>query len=123
MMQDLRDAQLARNRASVLSGRTAKGHEYVLVPFGGAAGQHACAVARELGISQILHHPHAGLLSAFGIGKAEIERHAIAAVYEPLSPALVERLEPTFERLAAETSDGVAVEGVSRDRIATTRAI
>jgi 5-oxoprolinase (ATP-hydrolysing) len=117
------NAHMVKAIASISVARGYDPREYVLVPFGGAAGQHACAVARELGISQILHHPHAGLLSAFGIGKAEIERHAIAAVYEPLSPALVERLESTFERLAAETSAGVAVEGVPRDRIATTRAI
>src|SRR6185295_17922813 len=67
---------------------TAKGYdprEYVLVPFGGAAGQHACAVAEELGIRQILHHPDAGLLSAYGIGMADVERHRMAGVYRPLS--------------------------------------
>jgi 5-oxoprolinase (ATP-hydrolysing) len=44
---------------------------FALVAFGGAAGQHACAVARRLGIRTILLHPLAGLLSAFGIGLAE----------------------------------------------------
>ena len=44
---------------------------FALVGFGGAAGQHACAVARRLGIRTILLHPLAGLLSAYGIGLAE----------------------------------------------------
>lgn len=46
-------------------------HGYILNAFGGAAGQHACLVADRLGIKRILFHPHAGLLSAFGIGHAE----------------------------------------------------
>ena len=55
--------------------------EYILVPFGGAAGQHACAVARELGIRQLLTHPDAGLLSARGIGLADAVRHRVEGVY------------------------------------------
>ncbi len=56
-----------------------------LVPFGGAGGQHACALARELGIGRILCHPLAGALSALGIGRADITRFAEAAVGRPLS--------------------------------------
>ena len=47
--------------------------EYVLVAFGGAAGQHACAVARELRMPQVLVHPDASLLSAYGIGLAHFD--------------------------------------------------
>jgi len=43
---------------------------FALVPFGGAAGQHACAVAEALGIGELLMHPLAGVLSAWGIGRA-----------------------------------------------------
>jgi len=43
---------------------------FALVPFGGAAGQHACAVAELLGIDTLLLHPLAGVLSAWGIGLA-----------------------------------------------------
>ena len=38
--------------------------DHVLVAFGGAAAQHACSVAAELGIRQVLNHPYAGVLSA-----------------------------------------------------------
>ncbi|WP_319380916.1 hydantoinase B/oxoprolinase family protein [Thiomicrorhabdus sp.] len=53
---------------------TQKGHDlqnYTLVSFGGAGGQHACAVAERLSIQQILLHPFAGVLSAFGMGLAQ----------------------------------------------------
>ncbi len=50
--------------------------EYVLTAFGGAGGQHACAIARELGMSRILLPALAGVLSALGIGLADVTRFA-----------------------------------------------
>ena len=55
---------------------------FALVPFGGAAGQHACAVADTLGIDTLLLHPLAGVLSAWGIGLAQrrcIRRRSVEA--------------------------------------------
>jgi 5-oxoprolinase (ATP-hydrolysing) len=49
--------------------------EHALVVFGGAGGQHACALARRLGMRRFLVHPHAGVLSAWGIGLADITWH------------------------------------------------
>ena len=46
--------------------------EHVLACFGGAGGQHACAIARELGIKRILIHRYAGVLSAYGMGLADV---------------------------------------------------
>ena len=46
--------------------------EYVLCCFGGAGGQHACKVADTLGMKQIFIHPMAGVLSAYGMGLADI---------------------------------------------------
>jgi N-methylhydantoinase A/oxoprolinase/acetone carboxylase beta subunit len=43
--------------------------------FGGAGGQHACALARRLGVRKILFHPLAGVLSAFGMGLADVSWH------------------------------------------------
>ncbi|MET0180732.1 MAG: hydantoinase/oxoprolinase family protein, partial [Novosphingobium sp.] len=53
-----------------------RGHDvtrYTLACFGGAGGQHACAVADALGIGRILIHPLAGVLSAHGIGLAPLK--------------------------------------------------
>ena len=53
----------------------ARGHDvsqgYSLVGFGGAAGQHVCLVADALGVEEILLHPLAGVLSAYGMGLAK----------------------------------------------------
>ncbi|HXT90703.1 MAG TPA: hydantoinase B/oxoprolinase family protein [Trebonia sp.] len=60
--------------------------EYALATFGGAGGQHACAVADALGIKQVLIHPLAGVLSAYGMGLADITAMREQAVEEPISP-------------------------------------
>ena len=60
-----------------------KGHdatEFTLQCFGGAGGQHACLVADELHMNQVLIHPFAGVLSAFGMGMADtslVQRQAL----------------------------------------------
>ena len=46
--------------------------QHVLACFGGAGGQHACAIARSLGMRTIFVHRYSGVLSAVGIGLAEV---------------------------------------------------
>jgi 5-oxoprolinase (ATP-hydrolysing) len=65
----------------------ARGHDvtrYTLACFGGAGGQHACRVADALGIERILIHPLAGVLSAYGIGIADVKAIRDASVLKPL---------------------------------------
>ena len=52
-----------------------RGHDitsYTLQSFGGAGGQHACLVAEALGMSRVMVHPFAGVLSAYGMGLADV---------------------------------------------------
>jgi 5-oxoprolinase (ATP-hydrolysing) len=98
----------------------AKGYnpaDYVLVTFGGAGGQHACALARALGFQQVLIHPLAGLLSAYGIGLADVRRFGEAAVLKPYSAATLEELEPIFVELERRAAREVRDEGVPSERI------
>lgn len=111
---------------AIQSISVAKGYDprdYVLVAFGGAAGQHACAVARELGMRQILLHPDAGLLSAYGIGQADTSRHAATGIYRPYSTATVAMLEERFGRMTAETRQEVLAEGIDAEQIETRRSL
>ncbi|MGH6659874.1 MAG: hydantoinase B/oxoprolinase family protein, partial [Sphingomicrobium sp.] len=65
----------------------ARGHDvtrYTLACFGGAGGQHACQVADALGMERILIHPLAGLLSAFGIGIADVKAIREMSWLQPL---------------------------------------
>ena len=65
-----------------------RGHdvtEYTLSCFGGAAGQHACLVADALGMQTVFMHPLAGVLSAYGIGLADVtvmKQRAVEAVLD-----------------------------------------
>ena len=85
--------------------------EYSLLAFGGAGGLHACGVARLLGMKQIILPFDGGLLSAYGIGQAMIERMASRTVLRPLAeigkqlPDLVNELT---ERALAELRSDVA---------------
>jgi 5-oxoprolinase (ATP-hydrolysing) len=69
----------------------ARGHDvtrYTLACFGGAGGQHACAVADALGMERILMHPLAGVLSAYGIGIADVKAIRETSWLKPLSEDL-----------------------------------
>ncbi|MGE4373738.1 MAG: hydantoinase B/oxoprolinase family protein [Xanthobacter sp.] len=101
-----------------------KGHDvtrYALNCFGGAGGQHACLVADALGMTKVLVHPLSGLLSAYGMGLAQVRAQRSGSLGEDLTPALVPSLKEMHARLAAETLDELEGQGVSA-REATTEA-
>tara|TARA_B100001741_G_scaffold42895_1_gene31017 strand:+ start:368 stop:3976 length:3609 start_codon:yes stop_codon:yes gene_type:complete len=79
-----------------------RGHDvsdYALVCFGGAGGQHACMVADRLGIEKIYVHPHAGVLSAIGIGLADIRNIRDEAVELDLNLENLEQLASRWHQL------------------------
>ena len=76
--------------------------EYVLCCFGGAGGQHACAIADVLGMTQVFIHPYAGVLSAYGIGLADIRTIRDRSVESELSLALLAELEITAHALSED---------------------
>jgi N-methylhydantoinase A len=72
-----------------------RGHDlrrFTLLAFGGAAGQHACELAEELGMPQVLLPALPGLLSALGAATAPVQRDGVVAVH---------RREPEYSELAA----------------------
>ena len=79
-------------------------HE-LLVAFGGAAGQHACAIADELGIREIAMHPNAGILSAMGIGMAQVTVHEEAGIYRNLELVDEKTLRAVFAKLESATRE------------------
>ena len=91
--------------------------EYVLNVFGGAGGQHACAVADALGITKVLIHPLAGVLSAYGIGLADIIAMREQAVEAPLTTESLRTCPAILGPLEQDARAEVAAEGVPPDRI------
>ncbi len=115
---EVANAKMARALRSVSIARGCDPRDYLLVPFGGAAGQHACALARELGIRQLLCHPDAGLLSARGIGLADHVRHRVEGIYRPYSPETLAEVEQVFKQLEDEARAELLAEATSADRAA-----
>ena len=86
---------------------------YALNCFGGAGGQHACLVADALGIKTVLLHPFSGLLSAYGMGLAEIRATRTAALDVPLDAEAKAAIGALADRLGAEAKGEVAGQGVT----------
>ncbi|HXD47751.1 MAG TPA: hydantoinase B/oxoprolinase family protein, partial [Gemmatimonadaceae bacterium] len=98
----------------------ARGHDvsrYTLACFGGAGGQHACRVADALGIERILIDPLAGVLSAYGIGIADVKAIRDASVLRPLGEDFSEELAE-LERRAC---DALIEQGIHDARIELNR--
>jgi 5-oxoprolinase (ATP-hydrolysing) len=103
----------------------ARGHDvtrYTLACFGGAGGQHACAVADALGIARILIHPLAGVLSAHGIGLAPVkairERSLLRPLGEDFGGVLRELEVASSEALREQGLDEIALVHRARLRLA-----
>lgn len=90
--------------------------DYTLVSFGGAGGQHACRVADALGIGRVLLHPMAGVLSALGIGLADIRVLRQVQVNADLDQGIAPTL---LDQTGADARAEVVEQGVASDRITT----
>ena len=97
--------------------------EYTLCCFGGAGGQHACAVADALGMTRVFVHPFAGVLSAYGMGLADVRALRQQAVETRLSAQALAALETAFAPLEAVARDEIVRQGTPASRIDTTRTL
>ena len=86
---------------------------YALATFGGAGGQHACAVADALGMTTVLIHPLAGVLSAYGMGLADVAVMRESAVEAELSDDALADAAALVKRLEAEARDELAADGIT----------
>ena len=96
----------------------AKGHDvttHTLVSFGGAGGQHACRVAAALGMTRIMVNPLAGVLSAYGIGAADVRAVRMASVEAALDASAIADELVRLEALARSDieAQGVPLRSVS----------
>ena len=103
-----------------------RGHDpaqSALLCFGGAAGQHACAVARLLGLREILLHPLAGVLSAYGIAltsRRAIRRRTLELPLDDTGWASGLRL---LEQLERESRDDLLRQAVPAPGIDVTHSV
>ncbi|MEJ2623359.1 MAG: hydantoinase B/oxoprolinase family protein [Pseudolabrys sp.] len=90
---------------------------YALNCFGGAGGQHACLVADALGMTRVLIHPFSSLLSAYGMGLADIRATREQAIEQPFAAKALKTLETTAKRIGRQARDEVAGQGVPATKI------
>ncbi len=79
--------------------------KYTLCCFGGAGGQHACLIADALGMKQVFIHPYAGVLSAYGMGLADVRVLRERAVESKLSDSVMVQLGQMLAQLEAEGNE------------------
>jgi 5-oxoprolinase (ATP-hydrolysing) len=90
---------------------------YALNCFGGAGGQHACLVADALGMTNVLIHPLSSLLSAYGMGLADIRSVRQQAIEEPFGKKSHATLAKVASRLSETVIAEVAAQGVAANKI------
>jgi len=103
-----------------------RGHDvtgYTLCCFGGAAGQHACLVADALAIPRVFIHPYAGVLSAYGMGLADLSAMRERAIEARLEPAQAPLLEAALSELSGSAIEEVARQGVPRENVNLARRV
>ncbi|MCX2721857.1 hydantoinase B/oxoprolinase family protein [Roseibium salinum] len=77
--------------------------DYALTCFGGAGGQTGCRVADSLGMKKVILHPFSGILSAYGMGLADIRADRQQAVVKTLDEELLPELNALRDQLAEQT--------------------
>ncbi len=97
--------------------------EYTLCCFGGAGGQHACAVADALGMTQVFIHPLAGVLSAYGMGLADVRALRQKAVEAELSSATLGACATVFAELGRAATAEIEAQGIAAEHIMLKRTL
>ena len=96
---------------------------FTLCCFGGAAGQHACQVADALNIDSVFLHPLAGVLSAYGMGLADLRSMRQQAIEQPLAAAVLTALEDNFVELQHAAAAELAEQGVAASQMSFERRL
>ena len=89
--------------------------DFTLCCFGGAAGQHACAVAEVLGMTKIWLHPMAGVLSAYGMGLSNIRIEKQQTIEVPFNNDEISGLQAVIAVLREQCDDSLAAQNVPKE--------
>lgn len=97
--------------------------KYALACFGGAGGQHACRVADALGMTRIFLHPLAGVLSAYGMGLADMRAIRHKTIEAPLDQEMTAALAKELDVMLDTASKEIAAQGIAADKIQILRQV
>jgi 5-oxoprolinase (ATP-hydrolysing) len=110
--------------AAIREVSVSRGHDvrdHALLVLGGAGGQHACAVARLLGMKKVVFHPLGGVLAAVGLGLADVGVRRLRELDETLGPSSLARAEACLEDLLESCQDTLAPPGKNHGLLVTSR--
>jgi 5-oxoprolinase (ATP-hydrolysing) len=110
------DESMARPIRNLTQARGFETASHHLACFGGAGGQHACSVAKNLGISRVIIHKYSSVLSAYGLALAEVVKES----QEPVSSEYVSshsNLLGRFESIAAASAEEMKAQGFSSSQL------
>ena len=97
--------------------------QYTLQCFGGAGGQHACLIADKLGIPRIYIHPYAGVLSAYGMGLADLTAMRERAIELSLEEAARGALDAAFVQMADDARTQLLGQGLAAAQVVIRRRV
>ncbi|AFY65699.1 hydantoinase B/oxoprolinase family protein [Geitlerinema sp. PCC 7407] len=90
--------------------------EYTLCCFGAAGGQHACLIAEALGMERVFVHPYAGVLSAYGMGLADVRSLREQSIEAELTAELLPQLTEQLAALGQAAQTELIAQGVPETR-------
>jgi 5-oxoprolinase (ATP-hydrolysing) len=120
---DIANANMANAIKKISVQRGYDVTRYALTVFGGAGGQHACAVADQLAMSTVLAHPLAGVLSAYGMGLAEQAALRECSVEQRLDAHGLEQARRALDAIEAQARAELIAQGEPAGRLRAARRI
>ncbi|TGZ66496.1 hypothetical protein CRM22_005298 [Opisthorchis felineus] len=110
---------MCRPIRSLTQGKGYDTSKHLLACFGGAGGQHACSLARLLGMKKVHIHKYAGILSAYGLALADVVREEQLPCQLLYKPENLPAIGKLITKLVNKATDRLVSEGFDRSRIVT----
>ncbi|MEI7445808.1 MAG: hydantoinase/oxoprolinase family protein, partial [Burkholderiales bacterium] len=120
---DIANANMANAIKKISVQRGYDVTRYALTVFGGAGGQHACAVADQLAMSTVLAHPLAGVLSAYGMGLAEQATLRERSVEKRLDAGGLDEARVQLDAIEAQARAELVAQGEPAERLRAARRV
>lgn len=112
---DVANEAMCRPIRALTEARGFETAQHNLATFGGAGGQHACEMARKLGIRRIVLHRYSSILSAYGMALAEIVQEAQEPSSEVLSGASRPRIDERIAVLKGKVTEALRGQGIRQE--------
>ena len=109
---------MSRPIRTLTQGRGFNPKNHILDVFGGAGAQHGCAIAKGLGISTVYINQHCGILSAYGLGLADVVQDKEEPIEEVLADGVVgSKIAERLENMKQQNEDAIIAAGFESNQI------